>query len=210
MERLTQMNKLKLAVSIDPLSRFVNVHANLFAPILTSVINRIRKGHAWPKMWSKEEVTIIPKTNSVTDYSGCRNICCTSFFSKLCESSLLENLTAEISLRGPQFGGMKGSGPPHLLVEMMTSTLEQLDDNRAAVSTISLDFEKAFNRMDHSVCLMALASRGASNQTLAMTYSFLANRSMEVKIGATVSMSLPTPGGAPRALSAEIFFFVWQ
>ena len=139
------MKKPKSAVDIDPLSRVVNLHAHLFAPALTNIINRVRCGEPWPKSWSEEEVSIIPKNANATNYSGCRNISCTSIFSKLCESFLLEDLVAKVKLRGPQFDGMKGSAPTPLLVEMMTSMMEQLDDNRAAISSISLDFEKAFN-----------------------------------------------------------------
>ena len=135
-ERLIQMNKPKLSVSIDPLSNLVNIHADIFSGPLTFIINAVRNGAAWPSLWAEEEVSIIPKSSNVTDYSGCRNISCTSVFSKLCESFMLEDLADEVTLRGPQFGGMKGSGPPHLLIELLTNMMEQLDDNRAAVTTI--------------------------------------------------------------------------
>ena len=206
-EKLTQLKKPKSSVTIDPLSRFVNAHAALFAPTLTHIINGVRNGQEWPSIWSQEEVSIIPKGQNVTDYSGCRNISCTSIFSKLCETFLLEDLTAEVTLTGPQFGGIKGSGPPQLLAELMTSSLEQLDDNRAAVTTVSLDFEKAFNRMDHTICCRALASRGASNQTITMTQAFLRNRTMRVKVKGLLSKSLPTPGGAPQGTKCGNFLF---
>ena len=193
--------------SIDPLSNLVNIHADIFSGPLTFIINAVRNGAAWPSLWAEEEVSIIPKSSNVTDYSGCRNISCTSVFSKLCESFMLEDLADEVTLRGPQFGGMKGSGPPHLLIELLTNMMEQLDDNRAAVTTISLYFEKAFNRMDHSVCIAALANKGASNQTIAMVTAFLEKRYMRIKIGHTLSQRRLTPGGAPQGTKSGNFLF---
>ena len=59
-----------------------------------------------------------------------------------------------------------------MLIDLLTDVMEQLDDKRAAVNIISIDFEKAFNRMHHLVCLNALALKGASNQTLMVVSSF--------------------------------------
>ena len=207
LDRLVEMNKPKTSISIDPLSRFVACHADLYAPMIAHVINAILKGGPWPTRWSEEEVSIIPKAQSVDSYDGCRNISCTSIFSKLAETFMLDCLMEEVTLQGPQYGGLKGSGPPHLLAELLTKTMEQLDDNRAAVNLISLDFQKAFNRMDHAVCLRALASRGASNQTLAVVASFLSNRSMKIKLGEAFSTSRQTPGGAPQGTKAGNFLF---
>lgn len=119
-DRLIEMNKPKSAVLIDPLSRFVNMHADLYSPTLTKIVNEILRGHKWPSLWSEEEVSIIPKTNHVTDYDGCRNISCTSIFSKLAETFMMDLLLEEVTLHGPQYGGLKGSGPPHLLAELVT------------------------------------------------------------------------------------------
>ena len=44
LDRHVEMNKPKSSVSIDPLTRFVNQHADLFTPILTKVINTILRG----------------------------------------------------------------------------------------------------------------------------------------------------------------------
>ena len=103
---------------------------------------------------------------------------------------MLDCLLEEVTLLGPQYGRLKGSGPPHLLADFVTKSLEQLYDSRAAVNLISLDIQKAFNRMDHSVGIRALANRGASTETLAVVASFLQGHSMHVKLGDILSLSL--------------------
>ena len=157
------------------------MHAALFACPLARIINNIRAGGSWPKLWAEEEVSVIPKGANANSYASCRNISCISIFSKLTESYMLDDLNNEVSLSTSQYGAQKGSGPPRMLVDLMTKSLEQLDDNQAAVSVILIDFEKAFNRMHHQACLFALASKGASNQTLSTVAAFLSRRSMRIK-----------------------------
>ena len=44
-----------------------------------------------------------------------------------------------------QYGGIKGIGADHFLIGTWQAILEPLEDQRAAVSLLSIDFEKAFN-----------------------------------------------------------------
>ena len=104
LDRLQAMQKPKSAITIDPPSRFVNQHADLFGPILAHIVNLVLRGGAWPEIWQREEVSVIPKSNNVEDLDGCRNISCTSIFSKLCESFMMDCIHEEVTLTGPQFG----------------------------------------------------------------------------------------------------------
>ena len=49
-----------------------------------------------------------------------------------------------------------------MLVDMWDTILTDLDRGSAASCLISLDFEKAFNRLNHDSCMKALADHGAS------------------------------------------------
>ena len=210
-DRLKRMHKPSSAVEMDPLPKTINSHAHLLAPILTKFINGVRTGDRWPNVWRREEVTIIPKGSSVPqDYDSCRNITCTSVFSKLCETYMIDWIMEEIAQEESQFGGFKGSGTDHLLSELMTVIMEQLEDNRAAVSLVSVNMAKAFNRMDHSVCISSLAQQGASTQTIALVANFLTGRSMRIKLGRGIfSTYHPTPGGAPQGTkSGNILFCI--
>ena len=140
-------------VRIDSLNRFLVKHSDKLAQALTPIIDTCCSGGGWPRIWKEEEGTINPKKASPTTLDEWRNISCTSIFSKLCESYLLDRLTAEITLDPGQFGGLKGTGTEHLLVEMITDQMECLDDNRAASVHMSIDLEKAFNQMDHMQCI---------------------------------------------------------
>ena len=177
---LTEMKKPRSSVTADPLTRFVNVHATEFAPVLERIYNLVRRGAEWPRLWRTEEVTVIPKGNedAVESLDGCRNISCTSIFSKLLEAYMLDGIQSEVTLDKNQYGGQRGCGTDHLLAEMVTNTMHNLDDNRAVDTIISLNFRKAFNKMDHTICLRSLAAKGADNQTLRLVCSFLSERRM--------------------------------
>ena len=206
--RLIHMKKPKSSVSIDLPSRLINDIAHVFAHPLTRIINAVRRGEGWPRIWKVEEVTVIPKGSWPTEYEGCRNVSCTSVFSKLCETFFLDQLHEEIPPEPHQFGGLKGVGPDHLLSELVTDIMESLDDNRACATLISVDLSKAFNRVDHNVCIQQLAAHGASNQTLRMTANFLDNRQMKIRMRSDLFSTLrDMPGGTPQGTKTGNFLF---
>ena len=66
---------------------------------------------------------------------------------------------------------------------MWQDILQALEDLRAAVLLTSVDFAKAFNRLDFNHCLWMLRDKGASNGVLKVVASFLSDRIMMVKGG---------------------------
>ena len=83
------------------------------------------------------------------------------------EAFILEKLQEEIKLSSRQFGGLKGCGTDHFLPETWDAIINNLEDESSAVNLLSVDFEKAFNRMDHSQCLYALNDLGGEQPLLA-------------------------------------------
>ena len=61
-----------------------------------------------------------------------------------------------------QYGGITGSSTDHFLLETWNKILVSLDEPDSAVNLVSIDFQKAFNRMDHTKCLEDLTDLGAS------------------------------------------------
>ena len=112
-----------------------------------------------------------------------RQLSCTPLFSKVLESFILKRLKDETSLSDSQYGGLKGCGVDHFLVKTWDEVLGSLEDERSCVNLISVDFEKAFNRMDRLECLKALRDHGASTRSLRLVGAFLLGRCMRIKIG---------------------------
>ena len=74
-----------------------------------------------------------------------------------------------------------------------------LEEPSSAVSLISIDFSKAFNSVNHNVCLNALVRGGASTESLKIVAAFLTRRRMVFKVNNTFSSEIPVNGGARKA-----------
>lgn len=73
-----------------------------------------------------------------------------------------------------------------------------LEDKQSASGLISIDFSKAFNRMDHSSCLRALRESRVSEGWVNIVAAFLFERRMAVNVNGVWSESKMAPGGAPQ------------
>ena len=63
------------------------------------------------------------------------------------------------------------------------------------MSLLSIDFSKAFNRVDHRACVRALAECGASTDSIQMIGAFLRGRVMQVKVNNELSEERCVMGG---------------
>ena len=192
---LKSFKKPKSCVTGDIIPRLVTSFCDILAIPLTDLYNQIIATKQWPDLWKTENVIIIPKCSVPTSLADCRNLSCTPLFSKVMESFLLKRLKKETSFAESQYGGMKGCGADHFLVKTWNEFMEGLEDERACVSLVSVDFEKAFNRMGHKECLGALNDHGASEDSIKLAAAFLMRRGMSVRIGDTHSPRRPILGG---------------
>ena len=204
---LTSIKKPKTNVSIDPPSRLVNACAHATAEPLRNIYNAVLNGGIWPRLWKVEEVSVIPKKQRPESYGELRNISCTSIYSKVLEGFMVDRIQQETELRGNQYGGAKGCGASHLLTELTTRIAEGIEDNDTAAAVLSIDFSKAFNRMDHAACLRALKYKGASDSTVRMVGGFLIDRKMKIKTGSIFSNVRDMPGGAPQGTCSGNLLF---
>ena len=205
--RLRIFKKPRGTVRGDIFPGLVTKHNVLLAAPLTHIYNAISSTGQWPSGWKTEFVTPIPKIPHPQSANDLRNISCTLLISKVYESFLLNWLGAQTGLRENQYGGVKGSGSEHLLVRMWQDALQALEDPRAAVLLTSIDFAKAFNRLDFNHCLRTLRDKGASNGALKVVASFLTGRNMMVKIGSSLSAPRPVLGGVPQGSILGVFLF---
>ena len=162
---------------------------------------------SWPSIWKAETVSAIPKNPAPSGLSELRNLSCTPLYSKVLESFILEKLKEETSLSPRQYGGIKGSSTEHFLTDTWNDILTSLEEKDVVANLISVDFSKAFNRMNHFKCLEALEKLGASSRTVSWVACFLYNRTMSVKIGSTLSSPRTAPGGSPQGSILGNFLF---
>ena len=167
-KKIKEGKKPKSAVEGDIRPCISDKYSDITAIPATRIINYSLLSLSWPAPWTVETQSAIPKTDNVASFDQLRNISCTNMLSKVLESVILDQLREEITIKRDQFGGMPGSGTVHFLIECWDKILRSLDSPEAAAALISIDFSKAFNRMDHRLCVEALAECGASTESLAM------------------------------------------
>ena len=177
------------------------------APVISNIYNKVVETGQWPRAWLIEHVTVIPKGNIPEDPSKCRNISCTNFLSKVLERLVLNYARKQVRPKANQFGGEKTCSTNHFLAEVWDRLTEHLEDNRAAVILTSIDYSKAFNRLDHLACLNSFAKDGASNQLLSLLASFLKGRTMSVKVDNQNSKPKPVNAGAPQGSVLGTYIF---
>ena len=86
--------------------------------------------------------------------------------------------------------------------------LRVIDQPETACALLSIDFSKAFNRMNHWTCLESLAELGALTESLTIIKSFLTGRSMQFKVNATLSTTRWVKGGSPQGTKLGNFLFI--
>ena len=174
---------------------------------MTDVFNMILTEKKWPAQWKTEFVTIIPKIPSPEQPAECRNISCTNLLSKVFERIVIEVAKQEVKPKLNQFGGEPGASTTHMLMSVINYTLNAIEDNRAAVVLSTVDFSKAFNRLQHRSCLETFVKRGASSETLQLLTTFLFERKMTVKVEKEWSEPRCVNAGAPQGSVLGCYLF---
>lgn len=206
-KKIKDMKKPRSQVEGDLDRRIIMRYPGLVALPLQKIFKSIYSRVTWPTQWKKETVTLLPKNKAPESFAQMRNISCTPFFSKVLESILLDDLRQDIKLSCRQYGGLKGQGVNHMLVEIWEEIHASLENRGAAVNLMAIDFEKAFNRMEHRNCLNSLRNLNGKESTIKLVHAFLYGRSMSVKINSSLSPPLGMPGGAPQGSILACFLF---
>ena len=195
---LKAAKKTNSMVKGDPLPNLVRTFPMSFALPVACIYEAVNTSGKWPRLWKREHLTIIHKVPNPTDLSECRNISCTSLFSKVLEGEVLAKLRSELVPDPHQYGGTPKCGTEHMLIDMWKCVLSALEGGTDAAVLLGVDYEKAFNRMDHGVCLRKLKELGASGGSLALVKAFLEDRCMTITIDGHSSVPVEIKKGSPQ------------
>ena len=114
--------------------------------------NIVQTGH-WPKQWRLEYGTPLQKQKNPVSEDHLRIISLTNYLSKQMEQFVIGWLLEYVGsqLDWGQYGGMKGSGISHYLIDFVNFILYNQDLKIPhAVLAVMIDFAKAFNRINHN------------------------------------------------------------
>ena len=195
---LKESKKTNSVVPGDPLPHLIRGHSAEFAVPVMEIFNKINDTGRWPRNWKTEDLTVIPKVPNPSGLHECRNISCTSALSKILEGQVLEKLKGELVPDPSQYGGAKKCGVEHMLVDLWEDILTSMEGGKTAAVLLGVDYEKAFNRMEHAVCLEHLRRLGASPGSLSLVRAFLEERRMTISIDGHMADPIQIRRGSPQ------------
>ena len=179
---LKAVKKTNFTVKGDPLLNLLRSSPqSLVLPVseIYNAINTTRSGRVHEK---KEHLTIIPKNPNPAYLSKCRNISCTSIFSMILEGQVLLKLRSKLITNPHQYGGIPRCSTEHMLIKLSEQILDALEGGKDAAILLGVNYKKAFNRMDHGVCLRKLKELGSLECSLVLVKAFLEDRCMTITI----------------------------
>ena len=166
-----------------------------FCTPIAAIINKSFATHQWPDNFKKEYGVPINKTPVPESEDDLRSIGLTPFISKRMEKLLIrwiwKYLEPHIGL--DQLGGLPGCSIVHYIIRMFDFVLRNLDDaskTPKAVIAATVDFSKAFNRMEHNTIITILSDLNIPTCALRIIISYLSNRSLCIRYHGAVSSDL--------------------
>lgn len=119
-------------------------------------------------------------------------------FSKILEGQVLLQLRRELEPDPTQYGGIPKCGVEHMLLDLWDDVLEGMEGGKSAAVMLGVDYEKAFNSMEHGVCLEQLRCLGALDGSLSLVRAFLEDRTMKITIDGHTSTPVAIQRGSPQ------------
>ena len=180
---------------------------------LQKIFNLSLSSGLFPSMWKHSIIVPILKTSppssSPSDY---RPISLLSLISKLLEKHvhfiLADHLFSHNQISDSQFGFLPNRSTTSALSSASHHILSFLD-KATPVCGVFLDVRKAFDSVTHSKLLKKLHSLGLPFHLINWLQSYLCSRSQSVRIGNSLSSSLPVSSGVPQgSILGPILFLI--
>ena len=192
-------NKAMGPDNIHPkLLKFLGENDN-FVEALTQLLNKCVDQECIPAVWKSAMVVPIHKKGSVHKAENYRPVSLTCILCKLYETILRQHILSYVidMISAHQHGFMGGRSCLSNLLETLDSVNEFLA-NGNCVDLLYFDFSKAFDTVSHYRLMVKLESMGFSKNMINILNNFLSDRTMQVKVGDSVSNATHVPSGVPQ------------
>ena len=190
--------------------RLIREFANELASPLCHLYNACIDEGVFPSCWKTATVVPIPKEKNITSYDQLRPISLTPIFARVFETFLVNWIHDDIAsqLNSNQYGNVKGSSTVHYLVDMLNFIHEGLDKPGFYANLCTVDFTKAFDRVDHSIVIRKLIDLGVRRSILPIICSFLTERTINTKLNVHLSSVQDISCGVPQGTKLGPILFL--
>ena len=190
------------AAGIDKISaRFLRIAAPTLAPSIARLINISFSTGKFPTRWKTANVTPLFKHGAASDPSNYRPISVLPVVSKVIKRHMHNSLYAFLMdnnlLYSRQSGFRRMYSTETALIKLVDELLFGLDDNHVC-GMVLVDYQKAFDMVDHKLLLRKLELYGIVNRELAWCHSYLLDRKQVVHVNGSVSSEALMLHGVPQ------------
>ena len=199
---IKSMKVTKTGVHEISIDLFKKYHT-FFLPCLCDMINLCLLSGIFPDCLKIAVVIPIFKKGNASDVSNYRPIALLPFLSKIIERCIFDRLSiyaSSCNLIGPtQFGFYKGKST-HDAIALMTENIYEAFNmgNGTFNNNIFIDFQKAFDTIDHTILLNKLLMYGITGTFHNLIKNYLSNRFQSVRVGNCLSSPLGITKGVPQ------------
>ena len=202
--------KPKTSVGSDGIPPYVvkGCADSLKHPLLMA-FNLSLKTCTFPNKWKSGLVCPIPKGGNKNDIRNYRPIAVLSAFAKIFEQVLFNRILPHVkpTISVSQHGFMKQRSTITNLA-IITDVLAKALDNGKQVDVIYIDYEKAFDKVDHNILLAKLNCFQFSSPLIRFFSSYLSNRKQSVLYKQFMSKEYIVRSGVPQGSNLGPLFFL--
>ena len=177
------------------------------------IFNKSIEQGKFPSCFKKAVVTPVYKNGPKNDMGNYRPISGLNFMLKVFESIVKNHLLSFLKLNNiiskDQYGFMEGLSTFDALNSLTQHVHDSLNTKNSSIC-IYIDFQKAFDTVNHSILLKKLEFYGIRGNLLNWMRSYLSNRTQATIYENSMSTSLPLHSGVPQgSILGPIMFLIY-
>ena len=191
--------------------RMFKLFADILAPIVADIVNLCFISGKFPNCLKCSFVTPVHKKGDVKLTSNYRPISNIPYLSKVIEKCLLVRMNSFLNknniLTSNQFGFRKNSSTQLAMIKFVDFIYDSLDNNNHAIA-IFVDYQKAFDVVNHDILFRKLEAYGIRANALNLIISYLKDRRQYVRINQSLSNEQIMNTGVPQGSNIGPLFFL--
>lgn len=200
----------KKSMGPDGISAFLlKTCANELTPAFCPIFQKSIDSHIIPSLWKKSIIIPVPKKTCPVGNSDFRPVALTSNVMKCFERLVVTVLKDQVkSFLDPlQFAYKVGRGTDDAINCITHLVNSHLEDSQAYARLLFIDFSSAFNTLQPNILMKKLIELEVNPFCIKWFYSFLTNRTQQVRVNHFYSETKTTNIGAPQGCVSSPFLF---